>query len=31
LTAQDALPLSPEVTVDGLIEYWIDLLWWIRR
>jgi hypothetical protein len=21
----------PEVTVDGLIEYFIDLLWWIRR
>ena len=24
-------PLSTEVTVDGLIEYFIDLLWWIRR
>ena len=22
---------SPGVTVDGLIEYCIDLLWWIRR
>jgi len=24
-------PLSSGVTVDGLIEYLIDLLWWIRR
>jgi len=24
-------PLTREVTVDGLIEYFIDLLWWIRR